>query len=437
MLFRSDELIDELVDRGLLKSIPDIYRLTLEDLAKLRTTRMREKFISNILALKCATQNELDAEVEPVGASSRGGNIAHIREAPIDRLIAELGDLRGKERALALKQINAVRLSRGDKKGLGGERICELADPKEVRKIVAQHESNIDQILKYEKVPDTQDLKILSNIAASRQGPFARLLAGLGINGVGRTIAEALVRRYGDLDSIIKASRSAMVVDGVVLDEISDSIEQFFKEPHNAAMVERLRAEGLQFQDEKTWAPAGPLDGEVFVIAGTLRGVGADIESKITVAGGTVSKESTEKLRRKRTALILGEGEKATEKAERARALGLEIWDAERLLQHLEEASRGFRVEAGSPTAKGPFAGMTFVLTGTLPSIKREAAKARIEAAGGKVTGSVSKSTSAVVAGAEAGSKLDTAKKLGIPVWSEADLLRRFETQQPGLYDQG
>jgi DNA ligase (NAD+) len=80
---------------------------------------------------------------------------------------------------------------------------------------------------------------------------------------------------------------------------------------------------------------------------------------------------------------------------------------------------------------------MTCVLTGTLPSIKREAAKARIEAAGGKVTGSVSKSTSAVVAGAEAGSKLDTAKKLGIPVWSEADLLRRFETQQPGLYDQG
>jgi DNA ligase (NAD+) len=430
-----DELIDELVDRGLLRSIPDLYRLTLQDLAKLRMTRGREKFVSNILALKCATQNELDAEVEPVGASSRVGNIAHIREAPIDRLIAELGDSRGKEHALALKQINAVRSSRGDKKGLGGERISELVNPDEVRTIVAQHESRIDGILKYEKVPDTQDSKILANIAASRQRPFARLLAGLGINGVGRTIAEALVRRYGDLDSIIEASRSAMVVDGEVLDEISDSIEQFFNEPHNAAMIKRLRAEGLQFQGAKTCAPAGPLDGEVFVIAGTLRGVGqADIESKITLAGGTVAKESTEKLHRKRTALILGEGDKAAEKAERARALGMEIWDTERLLQHLEEASRDFRVKTARPTAKGPFAGMTFVLTGTLPSMSREQAKARIEAAGGKVTGSVSKSTSVVVAGAEAGSKLDKAKELGVPVWSEVDLLSRIEPEQPSLF---
>ncbi|MFN7545292.1 MAG: NAD-dependent DNA ligase LigA [Acidobacteriota bacterium] len=77
----------------------------------------------------------------------------------------------------------------------------------------------------------------------------------------------------------------------------------------------------------------------------------------------------------------------------------------------------------------GPFSGLTFVLTGTFPTLKREEAKARIEAAGGKVAGSVSKKTSIVVAGEEAGSKLDKARELGIEVIDEAELLRRLENQ--------
>jgi DNA ligase (NAD+) len=67
--------------------------------------------------------------------------------------------------------------------------------------------------------------------------------------------------------------------------------------------------------------------------------------------------------------------------------------------------------------------GLTFVLTGTLPTLTREDAKARIEAAGGKVSGSVSKKTSFVVAGDEAGSKLEKAEQLGVKVLDEAALL--------------
>ena len=73
--------------------------------------------------------------------------------------------------------------------------------------------------------------------------------------------------------------------------------------------------------------------------------------------------------------------------------------------------------------APKPLSGKTFVITGTLPTLGRDEAKDRLEAAGAKVAGSVSKKTDYVVAGAEAGSKLVKAQELGIAVIDEAELL--------------
>ena len=86
----------------------------------------------------------------------------------------------------------------------------------------------------------------------------------------------------------------------------------------------------------------------------------------------------------------------------------------------------GVRWPEGPPkrAASGPLTGLTLVLTGTLPNLSREDAKEMIEAAGGKVAGSVSKKTDYVIAGADAGSKLDKAEALGIAILDEAGLKR-------------
>ncbi|GBU15281.1 DNA ligase [Polaromonas sp.] len=86
----------------------------------------------------------------------------------------------------------------------------------------------------------------------------------------------------------------------------------------------------------------------------------------------------------------------------------------------------GLTWEEGEPTqqAPKPFSGKTFVITGTLPSLSRDEAKAHVEAAGGKVAGSVSKKTDYVVVGAEAGSKLEKAQALGLNIIDEAALLQ-------------
>ena len=90
--------------------------------------------------------------------------------------------------------------------------------------------------------------------------------------------------------------------------------------------------------------------------------------------------------------------------------------------------SAGVRLdEPQAEPASGPFSGQSFVITGTLPTLSRQQAAALIEAAGGRVSGSVTRKTDFLVVGADAGSKLAKARELGVAELSEADLLARLD----------
>jgi DNA ligase (NAD+) len=89
----------------------------------------------------------------------------------------------------------------------------------------------------------------------------------------------------------------------------------------------------------------------------------------------------------------------------------------------------GVNMNAEKKRRSSQLTGLTFVLTGTLPALTRDEAKAKIVAAGGKTVGSVSKNASYVVAGEDAGSKLDKARELKIPVIDEAGLLALLDSR--------
>jgi DNA ligase (NAD+) len=184
-----------------------------------------------------------------------------------------------------------------------------------------------------------------------------------------------------------------------------------------------------------------------FVFALGIPGVGEEVAKILSRHFGTLdalmSADWTEIAERKKT--VQKENAARKRKGEAAlpqvlEGIGPEIMDS--LTQFFAEphnrevieqltAPGGVEIEAASPVSSaaqsGALAGRTFVLTGTLPGMSRDEAKRLIEAAGGKVSGSVSRATDFLLAGAEAGSKLDKAQELGVSVIDENRLREMLE----------
>ena len=210
--------------------------------------------------------------------------------------------------------------------GLGEAVVAQLLERGLVHSIVDIYKLTEEQLLSLERIGKKTADALLAEIAKSRSAALYRVLFGLGIRFVGVRTAELLAEEFGSMDALMDAPREELERVNEVGPRVSASIREFFSEAENRALVEELRAAGLQFTAKK--------------------------------------RERTEQL-----------------------------------------------------------AGLTFVLTGTLPTLTREQAKEKIESAGGKVSGAVSKKTSYLVAGEEAGSKLDKAQELGLAVLDEAGLL--------------
>ncbi|MFI5115132.1 MAG: NAD-dependent DNA ligase LigA [Terriglobales bacterium] len=216
--------------------------------------------------------------------------------------------------------------------GMGDALVNQLVENGMVNNIADIYDLTEEKLLTLERMGKKSAQNILSEIENSKKLPLERVIYGLGIRMVGERTAQLLAEHFGSMDELMKATEEELQQVNEIGPRVSASIREFFDEPKNVALVERLREKGLTFKGRKK---------------------------------------------------------------QRATTL----------------------------------AGKTFVLTGTLERHTRDEAKKLIEDAGGKVAGSVSKKTDYVVAGAEAGSKLDKARELGVSVIDENEMEKLVGSQ--------
>jgi DNA ligase (NAD+) len=208
--------------------------------------------------------------------------------------------------------------------GMGEALVNQLTDHGLVKNVADIYKLTKANLLSLERMGEKSAQNVLDEIEASKKLPLERVIYGLGMRFVGERTAQFLAEHFGSMDALMNASEEELQQVNEVGPRIAQSIAEFFQEPRNRELVERLR------------------------------------EAKLTFAG--IKKERGTKL-----------------------------------------------------------AGKTFVLTGTLTR-PRDQVKKMIEDAGGRVAGSVSKKTDYVVAGTDAGSKLDKAKELRVSVIGEDEL---------------
>jgi DNA ligase (NAD+) len=209
--------------------------------------------------------------------------------------------------------------------GMGDVLVNQLTERGLVKNVADIYQLSKADLLSLERMGDKSTQNVLDEIEASKRLPLERVIYGLGIRFVGERTAQFLAEHLGSMDALVKANADELQQVNEVGPRIAESIVEFFAEPANRKLVERLRKAGLTFSGKK--------------------------------------KERGTKL-----------------------------------------------------------SGKTFVLTGTLAHYTRDEAKKMIEDAGGRVSGSVSKKTDYVVAGSDAGSKLDKARELGVKVIDEDEM---------------
>ncbi len=310
-----------------------------------------------------------------------------------------------------------------------GEKLIDVLVDKEILRrpsdlYVLQKQKDV--LLTLDGVGEVLADKLLKQVERTKDASLSRFVFGLGIPGVGEGTAKSLANFFGDIGTLIECSEPTfLLVKDVGLDT-AHTLSVFFAEPHNKEEIGRLLDPVTGVRLKRT-APKANADLMMVLNAakeleqkdGWLKqvpdGLGANREKKIAEIY-----KSPDSLLRTDAGEVAHKAGVPLESA--ITAIGrLNGGRGQMLLRDLSRLKIAFEQVSiqESPLA---FGGKTFVITGTLPTMTRQDAAALIEAAGGKVTSSVSAKTNFVVVGTEAGSKLSDAKKLKIPTLSEAEL---------------
>jgi DNA ligase (NAD+) len=288
-----------------------------------------------------------------------------------------------------------------------------------MKQTIDEREGTTPETVKAGKIATKWAENLVEGIDASRRTTLPRFLFALGIMHIGESTARTLATWLGSLDMVRSMPAAVLRALPDIGEEVASSIAGFFAQEGNQRVVDALLAAGITFADE---TPPSPRLREKLGLAALLD------HAKVSKLGPKSTQLLVEHFPTLDRLIAAGEAQWITHGLPQAAASNLAAFLADETgLAPLRDAEAAIqRLLAAVPQADvsaAPLEGQTVVLTGTLPTLSRDEAKQRLEALGAKVAGSVSKKTSFVVAGEAAGSKLDKAQELGVPVWDEAQLL--------------
>jgi DNA ligase (NAD+) len=219
-----------------------------------------------------------------------------------------------------------------DIENLGDVLVEQLVDRGLVKTFADLYRLKKQDLLTLERMGEKSAQNVIDAIAASRRRGLDRLLAGLGIRHVGNRIAYVLASHFGSLDALAAASEEQLSAVNEIGPAIAHSVHHFFQSERGRAVIDELRAVGIDPKMEKPAADGGalPLAGKTVVVTGALKRFDRkEIEELIAKLGGKAAGSVSRK-----TSFVVA-GESAGSKLEKARELGVEVIDEEEFVRRI------------------------------------------------------------------------------------------------------
>lgn len=312
-----------------------------------------------------------------------------------------------------------------DIEGVGAKLIERLVDEGKIKSLADLYRLDEEYLASLDGYGEVSAKNILSAINASKGSPLDRFLFALGIPGVGYETARVIVRSLGSLSRIRVVYPEVLRLIPDIGRTVAESVHDFFSDEHNLSVLDDLIRKGVPESVDYGLGRELLTNISMSAIISFMEidGVGDKLASDIaslypTVKDFFVAVDSGR----------LANDVKPFRKAEKG--IGSKILDYRfrdkfiRIEYQLFEFGCHW-TQAIYPEGEEslPFSGQTWVLTGVLPNMTRDEATGYLEKHGAKVTKSVSKKTSYVLCGVNAGSKKDQAEKIGVPIVTEEEMI--------------
>ncbi len=212
--------------------------------------------------------------------------------------------------------------------GIGEALVDQLVDRGLVKSVAEIYDLTEETLVGLERMGKKSAANVIRNIENSKKNPLPRVISSLGIRFVGERTALFLAEAFGSMDSIAVATLDELQLADEVGPKVAESVYQFFHEPSNLELLDRLRSAGLNFLYASTRPKGGPLTGKTFVLTGSLANLSRDEAKKlIESAGGKVSGAVSRK-----TSYVVA-GEDPGSKFTKAQELGVPTLTEQELLE--------------------------------------------------------------------------------------------------------